>query len=150
MLISEADSNDHTYLTELIIQSKAHWGYSQEQINAWLEELTITPEYIEKNEVFKLVVDSQIVGCYSYDKTHRVEVLLDNLFISPKFIGTGLGRLLLVDFLTRVKSKGFKRVLLFSDPHSEQFYAHFGFVVIGQEETSIEGRFLPIMHKTLD
>ena len=149
MVICKARTEDHVLLTELTIQSKAHWNYSQTQINSWAEVLTISAEYIDKNDVFKLVSDDQLIGYYSFYATSESEVLLDNMFISPKFIGKGLGRMLLIDFLSRVKAEGYADVLLYSDPNSEGFYRHFNFDVIGQEETTIEGRFLPIMKRSL-
>jgi hypothetical protein len=122
MFISKATSEDHLELTELTIRSKAHWDYSKEHINEWLLELTITADYIDKNEVFKLVKDNRIVAYYSYCHSNNYEVLLDNLFVSPKFIRKRLERKLLLDFLDRVKSKGVMQVLLYSDPNSEGFY----------------------------
>lgn len=149
MLISRANIEDHSTLTKITIQSKAHWGYSAEQMKLWTNDLTITPDYIEKNDVYNLVVDDEIIAYYSIHRTAKDEVLLDNLFISPTHIGKGFGRLLLNDFLDRMKAKGVSEVKLYSDPHSEDFYRHFGFEVIGKMETSITGRFLPIMKRSL-
>lgn len=149
MLISKANSADNLILTEITIQSKAHWGYSAEQMKLWTNDLTITPDYIEKNDVYNLVIDDEIIAYYSIHRTSEDEVLLDNLFISPTHIGKGFGRLLLNDFLERVKAEGVSEVKLYSDPHSETFYRHFGFEVIGKMKTSIEGRFLPIMKRNL-
>lgn len=149
MYITKATIEDHPTLTTITIQSKAHWGYSVEQMKLWTNDLTITPDYIEKNDVFCLVVDDEIIAYYSIHRTPEDEVLLDNLFISPTHIGKGFGRLLLNNFLDRVKADGISEVKLYSDPHSEDFYRHFGFEVIGKMETSIEGRFLPIMRRSL-
>ncbi len=150
MKIISATPNDHRELTQLTFQSKAYWNYSTDQMDEWREVLTIKPEYIAQNQVYKLVSNHQIIAYYSFFSKSERSVLLDNFFISPKYIGKGFGRLLLLDFLERAKSEGNTSVSLYSDPHSEQFYLYFGFEVIGQENTSIPGRFLPIMRKMLD
>ena len=63
------------------------------------------------------------------------------------YIGNGIGRLWMIDFLALTKSLDAKEVILYSDPNSEGFYKCFSFGVIGQEETSIRDRFSPIMHR---
>lgn len=149
MCIIEAIPEDHESLTKLTVESKSYWNYSEEQIKEWLPDLIINPEYIQKNEVYKLLIDGEIVAYYGFYSTEPKEVLLDSMFVSPEFIGEGFGRKMMNDFLARVKSLGFTQIILYSDPNSEDFYSHFGFEVIGQEETSIVDRFLPIMRKNL-
>ncbi|MFT6245465.1 MAG: hypothetical protein ACJA0U_003078 [Salibacteraceae bacterium] len=48
-------------------------------------------------------------------------------------------------FLQHIEGRGFESVELDSDPSAEIFYRSFGFKVIGQLETSIKNRFLPVM-----
>lgn len=145
MLISCANPQDHELLSDITFRSKAYWGYSKVQLKAWKEDLTISPDYIKENNVFKIDFEGEVCGYYSYFAQGQEEVLLDNLFLLPEVIGKGIGRMLLEDFIARVKSATFSSILLYSDPHAEGFYGYFGFKVIGQKETSIKGRFLPIM-----
>lgn len=49
--ITHANPDDHNKLTEITKKSKAYWGYTQELMNEWSDLLTITEEYIQKNEV---------------------------------------------------------------------------------------------------
>jgi GNAT superfamily N-acetyltransferase len=150
VLIEKAEVDDHTRLTELTIQSKSYWGYSDVQMKKWLPDLTIAPDYILTHQVYKLKNDDRVVGYYSYFFEELGEVVLDNLFVTPELIGSGLGRDLMVDFIDRVKIEGCKRILLYSDPNSEGFYQGFGFEVIGEKATSIRGRFLPIMRLEIE
>ena len=53
MEILRANSEDHKILTDITIDSKAFWGYSQNQIEIWKDELTISETYINENEVYK-------------------------------------------------------------------------------------------------
>jgi GNAT superfamily N-acetyltransferase len=145
MTIKEAIPNDHEILTEITKKSKAYWGYSNEQIEIWSEFLTVSKEYIETNPVYNLVIGDKIIGYYSFFHESENTIKLDNLFLLPEFIGKGLGKILMNDFLSRLKNIDVQKVILNSEPNAEAFYTKFGFVKVGQIETSIKERFLPIM-----
>jgi len=149
MNIQKAKIEDHIRLTEITKKSKAYWGYSEEQIEKWSNNLTITEDYIEKNPVFNLVEENQIVGYYSYLKKEDNQVKLDNLFILPEYIGKGFGSFLMNDFLERMRNEKYQKIILDSEPNAEQFYQKIGFVKIGEFETSIKNRFIPIMEMNL-
>lgn len=143
--IAKSTIEDNEILTEITKKSKAYWGYSAEQMENWSDLLTITKNYIENHNVYKLLVDDLTVGYYSYLYLNEKEVKLDNLFVLPSHIGSGLGKLLMNNFLDRIKSTGIEKVVLDSEPNAEKFYEYFGFLKIGQIETSIKNRYLPIM-----
>jgi GNAT superfamily N-acetyltransferase len=150
MIIEKAQRNDDKILTEITKKSKAFWGYSDEQIEIWSEFLTVSTTYIETNSVYKLVVEDKIVGYYSFLYQDKQTIKLDNLFVLPEFIRKGFGRILMNDFLTNVKKiTEINKIILNSEPNAEMFYAKLGFVKVGQIETSIEGRYLPIMELNL-
>jgi len=145
MIIVKASVNDAVILTEITKKSKSFWGYSAEQILIWSDLLTITKEYITDNYVFKLKNDDETIGYYSYSYDLENSIKLDNLFVLPEYIGNGFGKLLMNDFLNRIKDSQMQAVLLDSEPNAEKFYSKFGFNKIGELETSIKNRFLPIM-----
>ena len=145
MEIAKSIIEDSEVLTEITKKSKAYWGYSDEQMEKWSELLTITKNYIETNNVYKLLNDGLTVGYYSYIYLNKKEVKLDNLFVLPNYIGTGLGKLLMNNFLDRIKNTEIEKIILDSEPNAEKFYGYFGFKKVGQIETSIKGRYLPIM-----
>lgn len=149
MNIQKAKIEDHICLTEITKKSKAYWGYSEEQMEKWSNNLTITIDYIETNPVFNLVEENQIVGYYSYLKQEDNQVKLDNLFILPEYIGKGFGSFLMNDFLERMRNEKCKKIILDSEPNAEQFYQKIGFTKIGEFETSIKNRFMPIMEMNL-
>ena len=150
MEILKATTEDTKILTNITKKSKAHWGYSNEQMQNWSIQLTITTNYIEISEVYKLVINNLVVGYYSYVILEENIVELDNLFLLPKFIGLGLGTFLMNDFLNRCKDLKFQKVILNADPNVENFYKKHGFKTVGQIETSIKERFLPKMELNLD
>lgn len=148
--ISKATTDDAEILTDITKKSKAHWGYSNEQMESWSSQLTIATNYIGTNEVYKLVMNDLVVGYYSYVVLEENVVQLDNLFLLPEYIGTGLGTFLMSDFLDRCKALKFQKVVLEADPNAENFYKKQGFKTIGQIKTTIKDRFLPIMELHLD
>ena len=150
MNIEKANSNDHEILTEITKKSKAFWGYSEEQMMQWNDALTITQEYIQTNFAYKQTKENQVIGYYSYFNSDAAIIKLDNLFVLPEYIGKGIRNQLMQDFLNRIKENhDIKKVTLDADPNVEKFYQKFGFKTIGQLETSIKNRFLPIMELNL-
>lgn len=143
--ITKSTIEDSEVLTEITKKSKAYWGYSDEQIENWSELLTITKNYIETNHVYKLLDNDLTVAYYSYIYLNKKEVKLDNLFVLPNYIGTGLGKLLMNNFLDRIKDTEVEKIILDSEPNAEKFYEYFGFKKVGQIKTSIKDRYLPIM-----
>lgn len=149
-IISKATIEDAEILTKITKKSKAYWGYSKMQIEAWSSQLTINKTYIETNKVYKLVINDLIVGYYSYIILEENVIQLDNLFLLPNYIGTGLGAFLMNDFLDRCIVLKFQKITLDADPNAENFYKKYGFKIVGQIETSIKDRFLPIMELNLN
>ncbi len=147
--ITKANTHDYRVLTDITKKSKAYWGYSDEQMRKWSDLLTITEEYIQNNEVYKLIINQSIVAYYSYFEIEKDSVRLDNLFVSPENIGKGYGKLLMNDFILKIKKSEAKRIILDADPNAQKFYESFRFVKIGEIETSIKDRFLPIMELKL-
>ena len=90
-----------------------------------------------------------IIGYYSYLEKENKTIYLDNLFIIPEKIGLGLGKFLMKDVFEKIKNKGFQKIVLHSEPNAENFYTKMGFEKIGEFETAIKNRFMPIMEINL-
>jgi len=67
----------------------------------------------------------------------------------PEYIGKGFGKYLTGDFLKRMRDQEIKKIILDSEPNATEFYLKMGFEKIGEFETSIKNRFMPIMEMTL-
>jgi len=147
--IERANINDNEILTEITKKSKAFWGYSKEQILKWNDSLTISKAYIESNTAFKLLNDNIVIGYYSYIIEEEDIARLDNLFVLPDYIGKGFGKYLVDDFLKRMRKQEIKKIILDSEPNATEFYLKIGFEKIGEVETSIKNRFMPIMEMKL-
>lgn len=144
-MLLPAQPKDHQLLTQLTQLSKAYWGYSAAQMNAWSADLTISKAYITNNWVYKYVENGQIIGYYALVRQQEKTMLLDNLFILPAEIGKGYGSLLLASAIAAAKSQGATTIILHADPHATAFYEKKGFEIVGQLPTSIPNRFLPTM-----
>ena len=149
-MIVQAVAEDLQRLTEIAIESKAHWGYTTEQIDSWREDLTVSLERFQKWEVYKFVAKDEIAGFYCLNLHAGDDIsCLEFLFVLPKFIGKAIGSQLLEHaFQESVQQKKLKMQVL-SDPNAASFYAKYGFAEISREESSIPGRFLPVMVKDL-
>lgn len=145
MEITLARTEDAEELTKLTKKSKAYWGYSDEQISLWEDDLRIKSEYLEKNIAFVIKSNNHISGYYAYRELSRLKVKLDYLFIDPLNIGSGLGKVLLNHLFEQVLNAGYSIITLDSDPYAESFYLKFGFKTVGQLPSSIPERTLPVM-----
>lgn len=150
MEILKAEITDDKILTKITKESKAYWGFPTETLLKWEHLLTISQKYIEENNVIKLVNNTEVIGYYSFFKKDKKTLKLDNLFILPSYIGIGLGKVLMNHFLDQTKKLGIEKITLEAEPNAEDFYKKFGFVTIGQLESSIKDRFLPIMELKLN
>ena len=150
MEILKADIEDHETLTSITKKSKAYWGFSEDILKEWEHLLTVTKDYIEKNKVYKLVQNNEIIGYYSYFFTNEKTIKLDNIFILPEFIGKGFGKILMNDFLKKTKQLDIDKITLDAEPNAEFFYKTFGFETIGKLESSIKDRYLPIMELQIE
>jgi ribosomal protein S18 acetylase RimI-like enzyme len=144
-MIKDADE-----LTEITKISKAHWNYSEEQLKQWESDLTITEKYISENRVFKFLKGEKIIAYYSLFPPVNQRIQLDNLFVLPEDIGKGIGNMLLNDAIKASAKSKCKEIWLEADPNAESFYLKNGFKIIGRKESSISGRFLPVMQKLID
>ncbi|BDW93959.1 GNAT family N-acetyltransferase [Muricauda ruestringensis] len=145
MKIKKAHRTDANKITDLTIRSKDFWNYGAEQIAEWKDDLTITSDYIDENQVFKLSVENEIIGFYAFNSQDKNTVKLNFLFVEPKFIGKGYGKILLNDFLKRMEETDYDKITLDADPNVENFYTRAGFKVVGRLQSSIKNRYLPIM-----
>lgn len=134
--IRPANPDEADILTDIAIKAKSHWGYTPEQIESWRVFLTFTPEYVQENQVWVALVDGQIAGVCAIEYTDD-EVVLEHLWVSPDYIGKGLGKRLFVH------ASDYEPEFVFtSDPHADNFYIKMGAVKIGEYESNLQGRML--------
>lgn len=144
--VREAKSYEAEVLSNLAMRSKAYWGYSQNFLEACSKELLISEEMISSDESHYEVAEDNgiIVGFYALGNISSLDIEVDFLFVEPKNIGTGLGRILMELAKKKAKACGGRTLIIQGDPNAEKFYLAMGAKLTGQREsTSVPGRYLP-------
>ena len=150
IIIEKAEPHDADVLTSISFSAKRYWNYPEEYFDIWKDELTITPEYIEKNKVY-VATEGITIGYYSIvnvetDLHLPTTILprgswLEHMFIEPNHIGRGIGTMF-IDHL-RNQHPGLVKVL--SDPFAKDFYIKQGFTYITDIPSTINGRTTPYL-----
>ena len=146
--IARSQASDADVLTAIAIAAKKHWGYSDEQIEKWREEMTVSEEDIKEDIVFHLEKEGKIVGFYSLSKEDE-SFEIEHLWILPEYIGQGLGKILFEHARETAVQNGARHIRAESDPNAEGFYLKMGMKRTGEKESSIPGRMLPVLEITL-
>jgi GNAT superfamily N-acetyltransferase len=100
---------------------RAHWGYDQAFLDACRSELTLTPQDVEAQRVTVAERDGRLVGFYAL-AGEPPEGTLEDLFVEPDHIGTGVGRILWEHAIDVARTLGFERITVEADPEAEPFY----------------------------
>jgi GNAT superfamily N-acetyltransferase len=133
-------------LTRIAFAAKRYWGYPERWIERWRETLTITPEFIRRNEVYAAMLDSEIVGFYALVGEGR-KIELEHLWVLPERMGAGIGRALFDHAVRRAMSLNAQTLGIESDPNAEGFYRRMGATRVGEISYPIDGqnRTLPLL-----
>lgn len=156
-VIRAAVTSDSDALTEISFAAKRYWRYPEEYFRIWKNELTITPDYINRNIVFAAFIKSIPIGYYSIinlpdsfrinDIRMPAGLWLDHIFIKPSFIGNGIGKILLNHAEEKCISTGHNILHVLSDPNAKDFYLKSGYDYIDDIPSSIEGRTTPYLRR---
>lgn len=145
VLPEEADS-----LSQIAFAAKAHWGYPNRWLEIWKPLLTFTPEYFEKNEGWVAETDGILIAFYTLEQKDG-NAWLEDLWVSPTFMGKGVGKRLFLHAAELSRQRGFRTLQLEADPNAMGFYERMGMHKIGERHLEIESqpRVLPIMELKL-
>ena len=143
MKFRKATISDISTLNKISLASKKYWGYSEDWIEHWIDDLTLTERDLSVQEVVVLDLQLKIIGfCATMDQGAYYEVM--HLWILPEFIGKGYGKMLLKKALSTLGVAD-KPIEVTADPYAELFYKKQGFKTISKVESYPKGRFLPLM-----
>jgi N-acetylglutamate synthase-like GNAT family acetyltransferase len=137
-----ASRDDAELLTALTIASKAHWGYDDAFMEKAQPDLKVTSKYLAANDCWVAEDRGKVVGWFSLVEQPS-SLLLDNFFLDPACIGSGLGRQMWEQALSRAVTRGAERLTLEADPNSAGFYERMGARRAGSVIASSTGRELP-------
>ena len=146
MEIRSAVPIDAKALSQVALSAKAHWGYPENLMQAWVPELTFSSEYFNENESWVAVLDDRLVAFYTLQDKAGI-AWIENLWVLPEYIGQGIGKELFLDAALRARQMGYKTLQLEADPNAAGFYEKMGMSKIGERHSEVDGqpRVLPIM-----
>ncbi len=146
--IRPARPEDAALLTALAHAAKRHWGYPERWIQAWKEDLTLTPAFIRDNAVFAAFERGQMAGCYALGLDGR-RCSLEHFWVRPEAMGRGVGRALFEHALAQAAALGADHLEIEADPHAEGFYLRMGARRVGEKVYTLENhpRVLPVLVK---
>ncbi|HEY6045987.1 MAG TPA: GNAT family N-acetyltransferase [Pyrinomonadaceae bacterium] len=136
-MIRRAIVDDVDTLTQLAHDAKRYWGYPEHWIEHWRNDLTISPDFISANEVYVSESNDEVRGFYSLIiRDDKAE--LEHLWVSPKHIGTGVGKELFLHAMQHAAGQSISEVQLTSDPNAEGFYRKMGAHRIGDVRADMD------------
>ena len=140
--LRRAIPSDAEELTKLAFASKRYWGYPEEWIELWADDLSVNADYIETNFVFTANHEARILGWVSVTPGGEE---LDYCWVDPEFIGRGVGSELVKQAVKIAYELNSAKLKVVSDPNAERFYKNAGFQRTGEHASVPNGRLLPVM-----
>ena len=138
-MIRTAQKDESTTLTQIPLDAKRHWGYPENWIKHWESDLTISPDFISNNHVYVAEQDGEILGFYALCVSDS-NAELEHMWVTPAYIGTGIGKELFLDAMDRAARMNVDAVELTADPNAAGFYKRMGATQIGATDSEIEGQ----------
>lgn len=147
--IRRARPEEADELRNLAHRAKAYWPYSPEFLEAVEPLLQLDARDVDQHEVWVLEVDDDTAGWHRVT-LHRARAELEDLWLEPAYIGSGLGRVLFEHAVAIARSHGSSRLEWDAEPYAEGFYRAMGGEEIGRSPSAAEeGRTLPRMRLKL-
>jgi GNAT superfamily N-acetyltransferase len=135
-------------LREIEIASKAHWGYDADFMSRFASVISMSPEYVRKHDVWVLETRGDMAGFYGLIH-HEDFCELDHLWLLPRFIGSGFGRLMFQHAVQRAAEVGATRLEWEAEPKALGFYHRMGARQVRETQSAL-GRTVPVMALDLD
>jgi len=148
-LIRRARPHEAEALRELAHRSKAFWPYSPEFLEKVRPMLRLDARDVAEHEVWVLEIDAVVAGWHRVTR-HGERAELEDLWLEPRRIGSGLGRLLFEHAAGVARSHAAASLEWDAEPYAEGFYLAMGGREIGRSPSAAEpGRTLPRMRLDL-
>ena len=147
--IARAEVSQASELTAIAFAAKRYWGYPEEWIDLWADELTISEEYISANDVFSASHAGRIVGWLAVSQKAQ-DCWLDHCWVVPEEVGQGIGKQLVAWAFVYAAEAGSPMLKVIADPNAEAFYQKQGFLRVGDYPSVPAGRMLPLMQAPVE
>jgi len=104
-----AQRTDADTLTAIAHAAKRSWRYPEEWIRLWSNELTVTPDFIERG--------GQVVGFDALSGTGSTREL-EHMWVAPEHPGVGIGAALFEHAVETARAEGAPELRIASDPNA--------------------------------
>ena len=131
-----AASDEVGDLQELYRRSSLHHETFRQALLAHPEWREPTDEQVADGQVRVLEADGRPLGFTTVVPDGEVAEL-EALFVEPDAMGAGAGRLLVEDAVEQALGAGLSRMEVTANPDAVDFYAHLGFVAVGEAQTEL-------------
>jgi N-acetylglutamate synthase-like GNAT family acetyltransferase len=138
-MIRKASADNSETLTQIALDAKRHWGYPEHWIKHWESDLTVSPDFIDKHQVYVAEDEGEIRGFYALS-LNGDKAELEHMWVRPAYIGTGIGKELFLDAMERASKWNVSEVELSADPNAAGFYERMGAQRVGEVESQIDGQ----------
>jgi len=147
--VRSAKSSEADLLSALTMRSKSYWPYSADYLMKSIPLLKISESDVADWPVGVAELKGEVVGFFAL-KTIKDENRLDHLWVDPRFVGKGIGKVLFQKAKIAATNFGWKSFRLVSEPYAEEFYLKMGARNIGKVQSRVKPDFfLPHMEVTL-
>ncbi len=149
--IRPANADEATEISALALRSKAHWSYSEEQLDVFRSELTMSPDELHDGRAHVIICEGRVMGFYTLgpidskpDSKPERSIELRHLFIDPESLHRGLGTALFRHAVEAARALGYESLVIQSDPNAAGFYLAVGAKLEREIPSSIPGRAIPL------
>jgi GNAT superfamily N-acetyltransferase len=149
LVIRKARPSDLPELTRIAHAAKRHWGYSDDLIHLWNNDLTVTTGDLRDDLVFCAERSGALAAFYSVSGTGPSREI-EHMWVMPGHIGSGIGRALFDHMIGELRAVGVERLRIESDPNAAGFYERMGARRIGDVPATPAGRTLPLLELTIE
>jgi GNAT superfamily N-acetyltransferase len=122
--------------------AKGYWGYDSARVRSWAASLDFS------REIWVVEVDGEIVAWAALLPPSVGICELDDLWVEPGAIGSGIGTALFGHAEARARELGARMLQWQAEPNAVGFYERMGAETVGTA-TSSWGRILPVMRVDL-
>lgn len=143
--ITPYDGESLVLMNDLILRSKASWGYPDHLMELWTPELIVTETDLEMRQFFVGFFADRLVLVYSLSKQSGNSCELEDCWVEPELKGTGLGRAIFQDIEMRMEQNDWNSMRIVSDPSAAGFYLRMGATRVGETASKPVGRMLPVL-----
>src|ERR1044071_9069146 len=109
--IRRAVPEEADVLSQIAFSAKAYWGYPRRWMEIWKPQLTFSPQYFEENEGWVAERNGSPIAFYALQEKAG-NAWIEDLWVSPEFIGQGVGKRLFLHAVEVARRYGYKTLQL--------------------------------------